>query len=247
MLHIALCDDEQEQLSQVDALLRKYNVLHPELHLRVSAFSSGAALLEQLRANGAFDLYLLDVIMPGENGIELGVKIREADQGGRIFYLTTSPDYAVDSYLSKGSQYLLKPVDKARLFRALDDVIGAWAQEHQAFITVKTRASLQRLSVRAIVYGELVGHCIQYHLADGSTIEGMSLRTSFREAVSPLLAHRGIVLCAASFFVNLSFVEMIESSGLRLIRSGVLPLSRSLRAEVTNQWLDHHLERGTDT
>lgn len=247
MLHIALCDNEPEQLSLLDTWLREYNVLHPEHNLRVSAFSSGAALLERLRTSGAFDLHLLDVIMPGENGIELGLKIRTADQGGRIFYLTTSPDYAVDSYLPKASQYLLKPVDKARLFRALDDVIESWSQEHQAFVTVKTRSGLQRLAVRSIVYGELVGHCIQYHLADGSTIMGMSLRTSFRNAAAPLLAHRGVILCAASFFVNLSFVEMIEPSGLRLIQGGVLPLSRALRTEVTNQWLDYHLEGGKAT
>lgn len=244
MLHIALCDDEQEQLFLIDGLLREYNVLHPGLDLWVSAFSSGAALLEHMRTNGAFEFYLLDVIMPEENGIELGLRIRESDQGGRILYLTTSPNYAVDSYLPKASQYLLKPVDKARLFGALDEVIGSWTQEHQSFVTVKTRGGLRRLSIRSIIYGELVGHCIQYHLADGSTIRSMSLRTSFREAVSPFLKHRQFVLCATSFLVNLSFVEMIDSSGLRLAGGKMLPLSRPLRTEVTNRWLDHHLEGG---
>jgi len=246
MLHIALCDDEQEQLSLIDGMLRQYNVLHPELNLRVWAFSSGAALLEHMRISGAFDLYLLDVIMPGEDGIQLGLKIRESDQCGRIFYLTSSADYAVDSYLPKASCYLLKPVKKERLFTALDEEVESWAQNHRAFITVKTRNGLQRLSVYAIVYGELVGRCVQYHLSDGSIVTGMSLRTSFREAVSPLLNYPQFVLCAASFFVNLSFVEMVEPRGLRLRRGGVLPLSRTLRTEVTNQWLDYHLQGGKD-
>lgn len=244
MLHIALCDDEQEQLSLIDGMLREYNMTHPELNLRVSAFSSGAALREHLRTAEPFALYLLDVIMPGEDGIELGLKIRKMDQGGRILYLTTSPDFAVDSYLPKASAYLLKPVDKKRLFWALDNAVAGWLQEHQAFVTIKTRAGLQRLSVRSIVYGELVGRCVQYHLAEGSTVEGMSLRTSFREAVSPLLANRRFVLCATSFVVNLSYVEMIVPSGLQLVRGGKLPLSRSLRSEVTNKWLDYHLEGG---
>nr|WP_326185295.1 hypothetical protein [uncultured Oscillibacter sp.] len=39
------------------------------------------------------------------------------------------------------------------------------------------RAGPRRLSVRSIVYGEPVGRCIQYHLADSSAITGMSLRT----------------------------------------------------------------------
>ena len=67
---------------------------------------------------GTFDIYLLDVIMPGQNGIELGLSIREFDQGGRIIYLTASSDFAVDSYRAKASDYLLKPLDKSRLFQS---------------------------------------------------------------------------------------------------------------------------------
>ena len=85
---------------------------------------------------------------------------------------------------------------------------------------------------------------MHYHLADGSRIEGMSLRGSFQNAVKPLLDHRRFVLCATSFLVNLSFVEMIDASGLRLVGGKTLPLSRSLRTEVTNQWMDYYLSGG---
>ena len=245
MLHIAICDDEQEQLALTQALLQEYHELHPELDLRVDTFSSGAALLEHIRTNGSVDVYLLDILMPNGNGIELGLKIRKTDQCGHIFYLTTSPDYAIDSYLTKASQYLLKPVKKELLFRALDDAVQNWLREHQTFVTVKTRSGLQRLSIREVVYGELVGHCVQYHLVDGSVLEGMSVRTSFREAVSAFLEHERFILCATSFFVNLSFVDMIEAAGLKLVSGGIIPLSRPMRAEVTNRWLDYHLKGGT--
>lgn len=123
----------------------------------MSTFSSGILLLEHLRTKETFDLYLLDVIMPGLNGIELGVGIREFDQGGYIIYLTTSADFAVDSYRAKASDYLLKPLDKERLFRALESVMERLAQEGQAFMTIKTREGLQRLPHWSIVYGELAG------------------------------------------------------------------------------------------
>ena len=244
MLHIAICDDEQEQLALTQALLQEYHELHPELDLRVDTFSSGAALLEHLRTNGSFDVYMLDILMPNENGIELGLKIRKTDQCGHIFYLTTSPDYAIDSYLTKASQYLLKPVKKELLFRALDETVQNWLREHQSFVTIKTRSGLQRISIREVVYGELVGHCVQYHLADGRVLEGMSVRTSFREAVSAFLEHERFVLCATSFFVNLSFIDMIEPAGLKLVGGGTVPLSRPMRTEVTNRWLDYHLKGG---
>ncbi|MDO4314538.1 MAG: LytTR family DNA-binding domain-containing protein [Oscillospiraceae bacterium] len=244
MLHIALCDDEKEQLCQVDALLREYQARHPAPELRTKAFSSGAALLAHVSGKGPFDLYLLDVIMPGENGIGLGLEIRKYDRGGRIFYLTTSPDFAVDSYQVKASQYLLKPLDKDRLFSALDETVEAWEQERRAFFAVKTREGLLRLPLHRLVYGELADRCIRYHLADGSAVEGMSLRSSFRKGIAPLLEHRQFVLCSASFFVNLSYVDKVEPGGLRLTGGESIPLSRPLRAEITARWLDYHLERG---
>lgn len=245
VVHIAICDDEREQLALSEQLLREYGMTHPGMDFRVDVFSSGAALLEHLRVNGCFDIYLLDILMPDMTGIELGLNIRKTDPGGQIVYLTSSPDYAIDSYLAKASQYLLKPVKKERLFRVLDDAIKDWLREHQAFITIKTRNGLQRASIREVVYGELVGHCVQYHLADGIVLEGMTVRTSFREAVSAFLEHDRFLLCAASFFVNLSFVEMIEPDGLKLVSGGTLPISRALRTEVTNRWLDYHLKGGT--
>ena len=134
------------------------------------------ALLEHLRVRGTFDIYLLDVIMPGQNGIELGLSIREFDQGGRIIYLTASSDFAVDSYRAKASDYLLKPLDKSRLFQSLDNIIKSLELEPHACVMIKTREGLRRLPLHSIVYGELVGRCIQYHLSNGSVITGMSLR-----------------------------------------------------------------------
>ena len=210
----------------------------------MTAFSSGAALLEHLRVKGTFDIYLLDVIMPGQNGIELGLHIREVDEGGHILYLTTSPDFALDSYRARASDYLLKPLNKDQLFQSLSGIIQNMEKKHQVFVTLKTREGLRRIPLHSVVYGELVGGRVKYHLADGSVIEGMSLRGSFQDAVEALLAHRRFVLCTTSFFVNLSFVEMIDASGLRLAKGKVLPMSRSLRAEVTRRWLDFHLEGG---
>lgn len=244
MLHIAICDDEPEQLVLTEKLLWEYHGLRPEPEMCLLTFSSGTALLEHMRTNGSFDIYLLDILMPNENGIKLGLKIRKIDQCGHIFYLTTSPDYAVDSYLTKATQYLLKPVKKERFFHALDEVVQNWLREHQSFVTIKTRSGLQRLAIRKVVYGELVGHCVQYHLVDGTVLEGMSVRTSFREAVSAFLEHERFALCATSFFVNLSCIDMIESSGLRLVGGGTVPLSRPMRTDVTNRWLDYHLKGG---
>lgn len=244
MLRIAICDDEPEQVQQIQRLLDVWVDQHPELQPQVTAFLSGTVLLEHISSKGVFDIYLLDVLFPGGNGIDLGLKIRDTDREGHIFYLTNSRDHAVDSYLTRAFQYLVKPIDRERFYTSLDQAADNWLREHTSFITVKTRDGLQRLSIRNIVYGELVGHCVQYHLSDNATLESTSLRTSFREAVAPLLEYDRFVLCSTSFFVNLSFVSTITPAGLKLISGEMIPLSRSLRTEITARWLDYHLKEG---
>lgn len=243
-IKIALCDDETVQLTQTEVFLKEYRSRRPGMDFRVTSFTASAALLEHLRAKGAFDLYFLDVIMPGENGIELGLNIREYDKGGRIVYLSASPDFAVDSYRAKATDYLLKPLNKTQLFQTLDNILEDLSRESKLFAMIKAKDGYRRVAHSAIVYGELAGRCVQYHLADGSVIEGTSLRGSFQNAVGFLLEQQRFILCATSFFVNLSFVERVDSSNLRLAGGGTIPLSRSLRTEVTNRWLDYHLEGG---
>ena len=242
MIQIALCDDNRAHLAKLEALLNEYFEGHPDIPIKIKAFSSAAELLEHIRIHDIFDLYLLDIIMPNENGIDLGRKIHTIDKGGTIFYLTSSIDFAVDAFSVKASQYLLKPIDKVQLFCALDSLVDEWLGKHQKFITIKTHVGIQRIAIRSIVYGELIGHCIHYHLSDGSEIEGMSIRTSFRDAILSLLDEPRFTMTSASFVVNLYFIENISAEGLKLTNGKYLPISRNLKNDIVNKWLDFHLK-----
>ena len=59
--------------------------------------------------------------MPALNGIELGREIRGFDRASSVIFLTSSPEFALDSYSVKASDYIVKPASKERLFMALDD------------------------------------------------------------------------------------------------------------------------------
>lgn len=241
VIRVAICDDEREQLAEMEAVLGDYRALHPEADLTVNAFHNGSALLESLGAKGVFDVYLLDVIMPEKNGIELGLSIRELDRSGRIFYLTSSPDFAVESYQTKASGYFLKPLVREQLYRALDEARELQAREREVHITIKLMDGFRRLPLHSVMYVELVRRCVQYHLWDGTELRTVSLRSSFQNAVEPLLRDRSFALCAKSFAVNLAAVEKVEKNTLRLSGGHVLPLSRSFKRELTDRWLEFNL------
>lgn len=240
MLHIALCDDEAVHREAAGTLLKEYLLTHGG---KLTIFASAKELINSLMMDNHFDVFILDVIMPDMQGIELGGKIREMKIDEPIIYLTSSPDYAIDSYLTRAFYYLLKPVDKMQLFSVLDEAVTFLKKKRGDFFVLKTKNGLQQLELDLIVYGELVERCIRLQLSDGRVVDELTLRRSFKEEAELLLAHRRFALCATSFFVNLDYIEMVERDGLRLKGDFRLPLSRALRDDVTNRWMDCCLSR----
>ena len=82
MLRIAVCDDEEQQRQRTVALLERYLGTRPALAGQVETFQSCEELLARAEAEGGFDLYLLDILMPGLSGIDAGRRLRALGDGG---------------------------------------------------------------------------------------------------------------------------------------------------------------------
>lgn len=244
MLKIALCDDEPGQCDVTGAYLRQYLEERHGLAARLTVFSSGAELLKQVEAVGGFDLYVLDVIMPGLSGIDVGVKLRELGSGAPIIYLTTSPDFAVDSYLAQAFYYLLKPVDPERLFGVLDQAAALLEKRRAASIQVKTKSGVRLAPLDEILYVELVGRSARYYLAGGEALDSVTFHSPFQEEITPLLADARFVLCASSFAVNLHYVTAVDKGSLTVRGGTRVPLSRGLSAQVKRRWGEYWLSEG---
>lgn len=108
-MKIAICDDDAYFREQIEGLVQKY--ISGDLKKTVSVFSHAEELLEDVNKNGGFDIYLLDIVMPAMNGIDLGKELRKNGQDGKIIYLTSSAEFAIDSYEAEASSYILKPID----------------------------------------------------------------------------------------------------------------------------------------
>lgn len=242
MLKIALCDDEEIHRAAVIPLLREYAAAHPELAVRLAVFSSPYALLDALEEKGAFDLYLLDVVMPGLSGIELGLRLRELDSSGLLVYLTVSPEFAVDSYAARAFHYLIKPVDAEQLHSVLDSAAAKLERQRAACITIKMKDGLRRVRLDDIQYAELTGRTVRYHLADGEQLDSVTVRGAFHDVIAPLLASSQFVQCGASFAANLFYITAVEKNCFLLEGGQRIPLSRALAAQAKQKWLDYWMD-----
>ena len=241
ILRFAVCDDEDQQLKQMAALLEAFFQSRPNLTGQVNTFRTGSALLSQAEKHGGFDLYLLDILMPGLNGIETGRRLRAKGDGGEIIYLTPPNDFAADSYDVHAFCYLLKPVTQDRLFEVLDNAVEKLNRRRRSAIVVHTSDGPRRLLLDQIRYVERVGRFMRYFCTDG-TVDSQTIRVSFREIAAPLLADRRFCLCGASFVLNFQHVVGVNGQAALLDNGQTVMLPRTAAADFKRAWGSYWLE-----
>lgn len=243
-MQIALCDDEKSCHETIKKLIGQYKQTKPDLSLSLSSFFSGKALLNHVDEFGGFDLYILDCIMPEMNGIELGTALRRRDDTGILIYLTTSPDFALDSYRVEAFDYLLKPVDKNLFFQSLDKAYRSFSQAMQEVVSVKTSDSIRMIPVADIRYAERIEKQIYYYITDNTVICSITFNSSFQNAVADLLTHKGMILVGSSYVVNLFHVTEVTKSDLVLTGNLHVPVPRRMYETVKKEWADFWLNGG---
>ena len=154
MLNIAFCDDDQEILNQLQNLLDQYRK-DKNVSIQCLAFQSPLELLAQIEAGVRFDILFLDVIMPGENGIHVAGEIRQYDETVKIIFLTSSAEFAVQSYTVGAYFYQLKPIWTESFFRLMDAVTSECEKEQENALVLCCKSGITRINLSKLEYCEV--------------------------------------------------------------------------------------------
>ena len=128
MVKIAICDDETEFLDLLSDSLDSWCRAH-QLTLQLYRFTNGDELISAHRAYG-MDLILLDMIMPLLSGMDTARELRQHDPHVPIIFLTSSPEFALESYEVRTFWYLLKPLDE-QLVRSPQGFHGSFRSKNR--------------------------------------------------------------------------------------------------------------------
>lgn len=238
-MHIAVCDDDEMSRSFILKLLSEYTSVRQDKSISFSAFSNSEDLLEAAEKTGGFDIYILDIVMPGMDGIELGVSLREHGYDGSIIYLTGSSDFAIDSYKAEASNYILKPIVPATFLQALDKVVSSVVEKKNDNIIIKTKECSMRVSFDSILFVELRKRALCYHLTNSSVVESILLRVPFAEAIAPLLEDPRFSHCSKSLAVNLHNIIKIGAEDVTFKDNQTVYFGKKICRDLRTQWSDY--------
>ena len=242
-LRITICDDDAVCREQVAEIINNYTK-DRNVSLSLSVFDSPDQLLQAARENKGFDIYILDIIMPGTTGIQLGGKLRQEGFEGKILYLTSSAEFAIDAFKVQASDYIMKPVKAEELTAALDRLISAVTVRKEKCLIIKSKDSNIKVSFDQILYTELVQKTIVYYLLNGKRVESSSIRSTFSEAMQDLLRDRRFSLCGSGRVVNLDYIVEMDAENLIFKNGTQVYIGRRAVREIRSVWYDFWFDGG---
>lgn len=239
MLRAAVCDDQDAELKMLNKLLEHYGKKLRHQTLETELYSSPRALIRRLEEGARFDFFILDMMMPEYNGVDVGRVIRAAGLESAIIYITASPDFALDAISVHPEQYLLKPLDPQALFYALDSACERINRRSAACLSVRTRGGTELLPYPKVVCVEHVDRIMRVYSEDGGILESVYLREPFEKLTEPILGQPGFVRTHKSYLVNLHHIRTLLQGELRMDTGLLVPISRRNAAEVRRTYLQY--------
>lgn len=235
MIKIAFCDDDMEVLHQMNELLDRYQVERNE-DITYAAFQSPFELLTEIEKGIRPDILFLDVVMPGQNGMDVAKEIRQYDTNMKIIFLTSSPEFAVESYTVGAYFYQLKPIWEESFFRLMDSVLSECEKKKKNSLILRSKDGITRIDLQQLEYCEVLGRKLLFHLENGAVLEGAG---SLDDLVGQLMQYSNFFRPHRSFLVNMEYIQNISSRSIKMVNDAVIPIPHGKCSEIKNTYMEY--------
>ncbi len=232
MLNIAVCDDEPIEIEYLTSLTQEWARIAKNA-VNVSGFESAEAFLFRYEEDKSFDILLLDIQMKAMDGIELAEKIREHNSSMQIVFITGFPDYISRGYDVSALHYLVKPVEKEKLFEVLSKA-DANLKKEEKFILLSVDSESFKINLKDILYVEAFGHSICVVCKNGE----YNVKLPISDITKML--DNSFVRCHRSYVANLGLVSRISKTDIVFDNGKSIPVSRRMYNDVNVAFINFY-------
>lgn len=238
MVKLAFCDDDSSVLNELKILIEDYQKKFNK-KIEYNTFDSPLELLAEIERGTRFDIVFLDILMPGESGIDAAAEIKEYDENVKIIFLTSSAEYALQSYSVGAFFYQLKPICRESFFRLIDSVLSACEKEHSKSLILRCKNGITRVYLKNIEFCEIIHRTLFIHLNDGKVLESIG---SLDELYEQIKSSGGFIRTHRSFIVNLDYVQNISYKAVTMSSLTQIPIPRGKYQEIKDAFLEYAFE-----
>lgn len=237
MLHFAICDDDHGQLALLGAYTEQFCQTH-QIEAKLHLFNHPDELLTSSETHH-YHLYILDIVMPMINGVEVGKAIRKRDEAAIIIFATHEPSFALESFAATPINYLLKPIDMNQLSSTLLQALPKMEPQKEKTCIIKTREGIRVLRFSEILYCECKNHSAIYTLTGERTVTTKILKGTFSHHIEPLLKDARFLRPHISYLVNMDYIEGFSQTRFTLRSGGSVPIVARHYRKVRDSYLTY--------
>ena len=222
-MRIAVCDDNPKELERIKGCFCRIQ----GYDLVCSYFDSTSTVMEILKTeNSPYDLYILDIEMPGMNGLKLAKSIREKDSRALFVFLTSYTRYMKDVFDVVTFDFIEKPISDEKLLQILERAATYLNITSQHF-SFGYRASRYSLKYDRILYIEKKGRQALIHTFEDVYKTNMTLEEIWKQLNPKSFAH-----IHSSYIINLYNLDRKDNE-IAIMRNGEkLHITKGYRREL---------------
>ena len=234
-MRIAACDDDLKFLQELSELLNVYGNAN-NCHIEYKIYTNSLELVAQMEKGSHYDMIFLDICMPGINGIQCAKDIRMFDNFVKIIFITSSTEYAVESYSVKAHDYLVKPLQKERVFSILRQEEREKKKEELNVFVLKSKTGITKISLSKLEYCEVINRKVVLHLLNGEEYE-CSLRMN--ELEEKLLGYGCFLRPHRSFLVNMEYIRTLNTHNIIMENGAKIPIPREKIVSIKQAYMKY--------
>ncbi len=229
-MRIAIADDFEADREKILSLLPVslgklgYNITCLDI------YCDGSELLENF-SKGKYDIIFLDIYMNEINGIETARIIRKSDRDVKLIFVSTSNDFAAESYSVCADYYLLKPYSESNLDTVLSFIN---LEDYKSKRTITLKQS-EPIHINSIIYSMFHGHYETIYLYNTPPVK---IRITHSELLDTFRTFPDFIPCSKGVVVNLNMVESLENDNFVMKNGDLVPISRRRYSEVKKLYSD---------
>ena len=226
MLRISICDDEQDMLSKVQEVTELFFRTHC-VDYSINTYQHSDNLQYDLQDGISYDLFLLDIEMPGMDGMDLAKEINTILPMAKIIFITSHLEFAVAAYEYSVFRYIPKNMIGEKLTAALEDFYKLYGLERNDYYLIKVKNHVEKLSYRDIFYVLKDGKYAVFYLRNRQIA---SIRKTLSQVYAEInqeyfyFADRGCI-------INLANVTGMDGENVIMLDGQHITISRSSVAE----------------
>ncbi len=212
---LAVCDDDKAYANFIASLAKQW-AASIGANAEIEQFPSAKAFLFRYEERKDFDILLLDIEMPGMDGVSLAKTLRRENEDIQIVFITGYTDYIAEGYEVSALHYLMKPVDEGKLMQVLTK---AASRRNEPMLTLALPGETTRIPFRKIRYLEVLHNYVTVH---GD--QDYSVKRPLGELEKEL--DEQFFRVSRSFILNLSYIRRVTRTEVELMSGERIPLPR---------------------